>query len=86
LSTADVLGQLPDGALAPRQGRDPPAEVLANLPVEVDESGVDLLKCSLPRLLDQLQDHGEVSLQIHLPWHHGRHDRARIRGAFLHGS
>src|SRR5947199_7568716 len=52
----DVSRQRRNGAFAPSVFSDPVADVFADLPVEVNESGVDGLKRSLAGALDQMDD------------------------------
>ena len=48
LRLGDVLGQLRDHAFAPFGGFDLATDVLAYLPVEIYQRGIDGLKCPLP--------------------------------------
>ena len=45
LRPGDVLGQLGDHSIAPLSGFDLAADVLAYLPVEIDQGSIDGLKC-----------------------------------------
>jgi hypothetical protein len=56
LPLPDVIGELRDGPLSPAIGRDPSADVLADLPVEVDQCLVDGGDGPRPGGVDQPQD------------------------------
>jgi len=60
LGDGDVAGKFHNHALAPFSAGDFPAQVLANLPVEVDEGGVDCLVGSLAGGGDEIEDLAEV--------------------------
>jgi hypothetical protein len=56
----DVFGQSFNGPLAPAIVRDPPADVFADLPIEVNQGGIDGGDCPRSRSIDQRQDLIEV--------------------------
>jgi hypothetical protein len=62
-----VLRQAVDHAFAPLGRGQLAADVLADLPVQADELGVDRLVGALARLLDEADDFGERRLDPQRP-------------------
>jgi hypothetical protein len=60
LRLGNVLSQLQHHTFAPLGGFDLAADVLAYLPVEIDQRGIDGLKCPLPSGCNEADNLGKA--------------------------